>query len=285
MTPCTLGGYERLLSGVALQERSLLIGWSVRGIAPDSSHLCITYKPPVVNSMADNPDVAKKKVQPRDALARGLAAAMARSEDLKTQAALARRSGVGQTTIGRILRGEVNPASENVKRLADALGVSLATLFEEDASRQTETPTLSGQGVTIAPGVQLRRVPLISWAQVGSWAEAVRTSLAKDTQGMECPRACGPRTFALRVDGESMEPKYQHGDIIYVDPDAPVAHGKDVIVMLPGRNEVMFRALLIEGDQRFVKSLNPNWPGPKIFPLGADARIIGVVIGKWVDVG
>jgi phage repressor protein C with HTH and peptisase S24 domain len=81
-----------------------------------------------------------------------------------------------------------------------------------------------------------------------------------------------------------MEPKYQHGDIIYVDPDVAPAHGRDVIVKLPGRNEIIFRSLVVEGEQRFVKSLNPNWPGPRIFPLGADARIIGTIIGKWVDV-
>jgi DNA-binding XRE family transcriptional regulator len=43
---------------------------------------------------------------------RALIKAMGWSRHLKTQAALARKSGVAQATIGRITRGEVDPQSE-----------------------------------------------------------------------------------------------------------------------------------------------------------------------------
>ena len=48
--------------------------------------------------------------------------------DCKTQDALAKRSGVAQTTIGRILRGEVNPQTDTMTYLATALGIPLETL-------------------------------------------------------------------------------------------------------------------------------------------------------------
>jgi transcriptional regulator with XRE-family HTH domain len=53
---------------------------------------------------------------------------MASSRDCKTQEALARKSGVGQSTIGRILRGEVNPQTSTMTFIARALRVSLKTL-------------------------------------------------------------------------------------------------------------------------------------------------------------
>ena len=56
---------------------------------------------------------------------------MASSRDCKTQGTLARKSGVGQTTIGRILRGEVNPQTATVTFLATALGMQLKTLAAE----------------------------------------------------------------------------------------------------------------------------------------------------------
>ena len=59
---------------------------------------------------------------------RALIEAMGWSKHLKTQTALARRSGVAQSTIGRILRGEVNPQSGNLHRLARALGMPLTAL-------------------------------------------------------------------------------------------------------------------------------------------------------------
>ena len=52
---------------------------------------------------------------------RALGKAMEWSKHLKTQTALARRSGVAQSTIGRILRGEVDPQSGNLHRLAGRL--------------------------------------------------------------------------------------------------------------------------------------------------------------------
>ena len=57
-----------------------------------------------------------------------LARVMASSRHYKTQTALARKSGVAQSTIGRILRGEVNPQTSTMTFLAEALGVPLKTL-------------------------------------------------------------------------------------------------------------------------------------------------------------
>jgi transcriptional regulator with XRE-family HTH domain len=57
-----------------------------------------------------------------------LAKVMAASKDLKTQTALAKKSGVGQATIGRILRGEVDPQIGTMMVLARALRVPFKTL-------------------------------------------------------------------------------------------------------------------------------------------------------------
>ena len=53
---------------------------------------------------------------------------MASSRHCKTQMALASKSGVAQSTIGRILRSEVNPQTDTMAFLAEALGMPLQTL-------------------------------------------------------------------------------------------------------------------------------------------------------------
>jgi len=53
---------------------------------------------------------------------------MATSRYCNTQEALARKSGVAQSTIVRILRGEVNPQTSTMTFLAEALGVPFETL-------------------------------------------------------------------------------------------------------------------------------------------------------------
>ena len=59
--------------------------------------------------MSQNSPAMRRHHAAPPAWGRALIEAMGLSKHLKTQTALARRSGVAQTTIGRILRGEVDP--------------------------------------------------------------------------------------------------------------------------------------------------------------------------------
>jgi SOS-response transcriptional repressor LexA len=205
---------------------------------------------------------------------------MVSSRHLRTQSALARKSGVTQSTIGRILRGEVDPQSDNLERLAHSFGMSysaLAAIAEGGEPGDVAVENLQ-------PGKIPRRVPLVSLVQAGRFAEsACLDSLADATDWIEFPkRRHGPRTIALRVSGESMEPDYHNGDIIYIDPDVAPLHGKDVIVRLGERNEVTFKRLVIEGERRYLKPLNQLWPD-KFINMPTDARIVGVVVGRYTD--
>ena len=224
--------------------------------------------------------MAKRKHTPRPGWSRVIAGLMASSRYLRTQTALARRSGVAQSTIGRILRGEVNPQSENLERLAKSFGMSYSTLA---AIAEGDEPG-SGSAENFQPGKTPRLVPLLSLAQAAQSAESVYPNYARDaTDWIECPKKRhGSRTLALKVSGESMEPDYQNGDIIYVDPDVAAVHGKDVVVRLLDRNEVTFKRLVVESELRYLKPLNPNWPD-KFIHIPADARIVGVVVGKYAD--
>ena len=198
---------------------------------------------------------------------------MRASRHLRTQTALARRSGVTQSTIGRILRGEVDPQSNNLERLAQSFGMSystLAAIAEGDGSIE------DFQKGKVPQGEIPRRVPLISLAQAGS-------DLSHATNWIDCPKKRhGLRTFASKVSGESMEPDYKNDDIIYVDPDVVAVHGKDVVVHLVDRNAIAFKRLVVEGERRYLRPLNQNWPD-KFINMPADARIVGVVVGKYTD--
>ena len=225
--------------------------------------------------------VVKRKHLSRVDWTRALAQAMAFSKDLRTQTALAKKSGVAQTTIGRILRGEVDPQSGNLERIAKAFNLSLAELAEmgqegEPATEPTDLLKLFERS---------RRVAVVSWTQAGALTDSSdNLPTGDDENWMPRPKHSGARTFALRVRGESMEPGYQHGDIIFVDPDVAPEHGKDVVVRLDDRNEVVFRRLVVEGKLQYLKPANSNWPD-KVMEISAHpgVRIIGVVIGKWVE--
>lgn len=225
--------------------------------------------------------VVKRRHVVRVDWARALTMVMAASKDLKTQTALAKKSGVAQSTIGRILRGEVNPQSGNLERIARAFGMSLAQLAE--IAQEGELTAESADELRVVESSS--RVALIPWGHAESFADAPDSTQLEDGENwMPRPKGSGARTFALRVRGESMEPGYQHGDIIFVDPDVVPEHGRDVVARLGDRHEVVFKRLVVEGQLEYLKPMNPNWPD-RIVEISADpgARIIGVVIGKWVE--
>lgn len=189
---------------------------------------------------------------------------------------------VPQPTIHRILTGESqDPRTSSLMPIARYFGVTVADLRERDL--ESEASTLPGRS-NVEPGPDLRgHVPLISWVQAGEWSQIVDNFIPGEAEDwMPCPRKYGPHTFALRVRGVSMEPRYQDGDIIFVDPGAQAEHGKNVVVRLDDEHEATFKQLVVEGGQKFLKPLNPDWPGPKLIQINGNATICGVVIGKWV---
>lgn len=77
-----------------------------------------------------------------------LARVMASSRYYKTQTALARKSGVAQSTIGRILRGEVDPQTSTMTFLAEALGIPLKTLAAGAEGELEEIERVQPQSIT-----------------------------------------------------------------------------------------------------------------------------------------
>lgn len=226
--------------------------------------------------------MAKTKPIPRPEIGERLRKLMEDTPHLSTQMAIAKRTGIGQTTVGRILRGEVDPSAENMRKIADAFNTTVEYLLT--GSITVVRKFAQEADANVEPGPDLRgNVPLISWVQAGNWEAVIDNFSPGDAEDwLPCPRKFGPHAFALRVRGVSMEPKYQDGDIIFVDPDAQAEHGKNIVVRLDDEHEATFKQLVMEGGQKFLRALNPDWPGPKLIPINGNATICGVVIGKWV---
>ncbi|MBA6095617.1 helix-turn-helix domain-containing protein [Pseudomonas juntendi] len=196
---------------------------------------------------------------------------------------LARRSGVPQPTIHRILSGtSASPRHENVERIAKALGVTTDWLWKGEGSSQ---PPL-GPTANVEPGPKVRGfVPLISWVQAGAWCEMQEPfELEAAEAWLPCAVSHSSSTFALRVRGLSMfnpheRRSFREGDIIFVDPARDYENGSLVIVKLANSKEATFKQLVAEGERYFLKPLNPSWPDP-IIELPSDATICGVVVSK-----
>lgn len=192
-----------------------------------------------------------------------------------SQSELARILGVTPQAVQKWESGKNTPRGKRLEALAEAVSSSVGYL-------------MAGQGdPSVEDGPEIKGfVPLISWVQAGSWCEVEDVYAVGDAEEwMPCPTTHGPRTYVLRVRGESMysphgKKSFRPGDLIFCDPDRQAENGSMVIVKLDDEQEATFKQLVIEGANKYLKPLNEGWPEP-IIKINGNASICGVVIGKY----
>lgn len=107
------------------------------------------------------------------------------------------------------------------------------------------------------------RVPLISWTTAGNWGEIVDNFQPGDAdEWISTTANIGPYSFALKIDGNSMEPKIPNGSTVIVDPDGDAKHRSIVIVRQNHDTEATCKRLIIDGGE---KILMPHIAAPSIF--------------------
>jgi len=105
----------------------------------------------------------------------------------------------------------------------------------------------------------LRNVPILSLAQAGQatdfeqiptdWDEVVPTDVADEF------------AFGVRLRGDSMEPKFAHGDIAVLLPGTPATNG-DLVVANIKNQGVLCKIMHVQLDKNLIKlsSYNPAYP-------------------------
>lgn len=120
------------------------------------------------------------------------------------------------------------------------------------------------------------QVPLISWTTAGRWAEVSDPHpRGEGEEWVPTTAKVGPNAFAIRVRGDSMEPKIPDGAIVIIDPARQHEHGSIVLAKRTGDQEATLKQLWFDGATPKLKALNPRYP---ILDMPKDTRIIGVAV-------
>ena len=83
---------------------------------------------------------------------------------------------------------------------------------------------------------------------------------------VRCPDLHDPSSFAVRVVGDSMEPKYYEGDIIIFSPAADVNNGDDCFVRMADPHETTFKQVFFEEEGRIRLQPRNNNYAPLTLP-------------------
>jgi SOS-response transcriptional repressor LexA len=191
------------------------------------------------------------------------------------QAWLATRLRISPGTVSGWFTKGATPQPRIVEELAELLGVEPAWLLHgREPKLNASSLRIGEQAVhnlslekpsTHYATSRTREVPLISWTQAAlvtapdeipeSWPERVPAAVSDN------------RAFAIQLRGDSMEPRYQEGDIAVVLPSI-AAHNGDLVVANIKEEGFAFKILnLVGGDSGHVKltSYNPVY-APMEYP-------------------
>jgi SOS-response transcriptional repressor LexA len=191
----------------------------------------------------------------------------ARKEARLTQEQLAKLSGVSQTDISKIERGQIKSTS-SVIPLATALGRDAVWLQTGEPAHQQTIRS----GANVKPwSSQLGHVPILTKDQAGMYKETIDSGDALPTVQTVSP--VSRYTFAMQVEGDSMEPAFTAGAVVVVEPEVIAKPGDYVVAVV--NNEVTLKQLVGDAGEWFLRPANQRYP---IKPLGN-----GVILGKVVS--
>lgn len=212
-----------------------------------------------------------------------IALVKAKMAELKlTQEKLAERIDKSQGAVGHWLNKRRTPELKIMNAILEALELGhleVVLSVRERGPGAREIDAANDDDLAVAFRQKLSfRYPISDWAQAGEVCEPGQVAYPPGRFEATDYRAQGA-AFWLQVMGDAMTApvgiSVPEGMLVLVDPDLPVEPAAMVVARWPGSCEAMFRQLIEEGGQRYLKPLNPTYP--KVL-YSDECRIIGVVV-------
>jgi phage repressor protein C with HTH and peptisase S24 domain len=178
-----------------------------------------------------------------------------------SQADLARHLRLAPSAVSRMLKGERQMKQLETVQVAAFLGVTP----EEVLRHAVEGPVPLPPGDTPRPS---RGRPPAALSRAGDQIPIRSAGRGGTDQEMFLDEAIGyaPRpanlsgvreAYAIYMVGDSMEPRYEQGWLLHVNPFKPPKHGRDVVVVKRGNAVLVKQFVGWEGDTLVLRQFNP----------------------------
>lgn len=164
---------------------------------------------------------------------------------------LARLTGVSQPIIYRILTGEnSNPTLETIKKIANYFEISIAQLVGELPliEKKIGQSRICCQLVPVLQRTQLKSLPDISECKVAEYVYSDKVTAEQN--------------FAFTINDTAMEPIFPKNSLLVFEL-ALNANDQDYVLAAMG-GDVVFKQVLYDGNNLWVKSINPAFKAEKI---------------------
>ena len=184
-----------------------------------------------------------------------------------SQTALGRKIGVKQSTIGMWESGKNMPEFANLEKLSKVFGVSIDFLLGR--SDYPDAPPSTG-GVWI---------PVLGRVAAGVPIEAIED--IDDYEEITMDMAKGGEHFALKIKGDSMEPRMKSGDVVIVRCQADCDSGSIAVVIVNGQ-EATVKKIKKSPEGLMLIPTNPAYE-PVFYSNVEIDRLPVRILGKVVE--
>ena len=186
---------------------------------------------------------------------------------------LSRKTGVAQQIINRILSGEnKNPKIATISPLANYFMVSISQLIgDEEIGFKTRMNSNH---------LGWQEIPFID---LDAFINRPLKDLLSETQEkILADVSSSSNVFAMRMRGDSMEPKFSDGTILIFDINKKPSNGDFILFERPNF-VIEMRQLFIKKDSLYKKCLNPTYKDYTVSLISADYNQVGVLIQSRTD--
>jgi len=165
----------------------------------------------------------------------------------------------------------VNPNFYYAIKICQALGINPDDVIAE----------MDGGNTVVSEHIPVRMIPRLSWVQAGNWTSSPSGMVAGECdEWVYPPRDNIPNDcYALTVKGNSMQSDngvcFPEGCTIIVNPNIQPENKSFVITMFNESGDTTFKQLIVDGPQRYLKPLNPNY---SMLQINGEVSFCGVVI-------
>lgn len=175
---------------------------------------------------------------------------------------LARRVNLPQPTVHRIATGTCeHPHLSSLEPIANFFSISVDQLKGHEP-----IPWLD----------RVSKVPLLTWEDVLNWP--ANQDEIKNRELVLTDAGVGKGGFALKIKDASMDPVFPKNTVLIADSDKKPKDRSFVIAKLANHPEAIFRQLLVDAGDHYLKPLSPDFNQYKMTQLNNNDKILSVVV-------
>lgn len=177
-----------------------------------------------------------------------------------TQTELANKIGVSMRTIQNWEANIGEPRGDSIRKLSEVFNVPIS--YWHDVS-DVDDKIIKPNATAPVPTEKIlpHRVPVVSWAKAGCGGNF--HDLANQIDEWLDTDCKDPNSYALIIDGDSMEPQFFTGDRVVFLPNSQAQNGDIVVARLKETGDVFFKLFHQTGRNLEVvrlTSYNPAYP-------------------------